>query len=210
MTNASASREAIRPTLHHFGLTTLNLEAMIGCYAEVLGMAPNHRSSSPSGALTAPGLRAAWVTNDGANHRIAIVELPGLTADPQRSRHPRLQHVAFELPSIDDLLASYARLKGRGIELVLTADHGATTAFCYQDPDCNSVELTVDNFGDWEKSSEYMRTSPDFAANPMGSYVGPDEMIAARSAGMSIDELHRRAYAGEFPTSKPMDPTVLL
>ena len=47
-----------------------------------------------------------------------------------------------------------------------------------------------------------MQTSPDFAANPMGSYVDPDEMIAARAAGMSVDELHRRAYAGEFPPSK--------
>jgi catechol-2,3-dioxygenase len=210
MTNASATRETIRPTLHHFGLMTANLEAMVGWYAEVLGMAPNHLSSTPLGAQTAPGLRVAWVTNDGANHRIAIMELPGLTDDPQRSRHHRLQHVAFELPTIDDLLATHARLKGVGIEPVLTADHGATTAFYYQDPDRNSVELTVDNFGDWEKSSEYMRTSPDFAANPMGSYVDPDEMIAARAAGMSVNELHRRAYAGEFPPSKPMDPRALL
>src|SRR5260370_26156265 len=55
-----------------------------------------------------------------------------------------------------------------------------------------------------------MRTSPGFAANPMGSYVDPDEMIARRAAGMSVDELHRRAFAGEFPPSKPMDPRVLL
>jgi catechol 2,3-dioxygenase len=129
MTDSSASRESVRPTLHHFGLTTSNLEAMVGWYAEVLGMAPNYRSSAPSGAQTAPGLRAVWVTNDGANHRIAIMELPGLTDDPQRSRHRRVQHVAFEPPTIDDLLATHARLKSLGIVPVLTADHGATTAF---------------------------------------------------------------------------------
>jgi catechol-2,3-dioxygenase len=136
--------------------------------------------------------------------------LPGLTPDPDRSRHPRLQHVAFELPSIDALLQTYAHLKAKGIEPVITADHGATTAFYYEDPDRNSVELTIDNFGDWAKSSEFMRTSPEFAVNPMGAYVDPDKMIAARAAGMSVEELHRRAYAGEFPPSKPMDPRVLM
>jgi catechol-2,3-dioxygenase len=179
-------------------------------YAKVLGMAPNHETAAPDGKTTLPPMRAAWVTNDGANHRIAIMALPGLTADSERSHHPRLQHVAFELPAIDDLLATYDRLKKLGIEPVLTADHGATTAFYYEDPDRNSLELTVDNFGDWKKSSEYMRTSREFAANPMGTYVDPDKMIAARATGMSIEELHRRGYAGEFPPAKPMDPRVLL
>jgi catechol-2,3-dioxygenase len=210
MSNAFANRQIVHPTLHHFGLTTAKLEAMVDWYAKVLSMAPNHQSSTPAGSQTQPGLRAAWVTNDGANHRIAIMGLPGLKDDPQRSQHHRLQHVAFELPTIDDLLATYARLKSLGIEPVLTADHGASTAFYYDDPDRNSVELTVDNFGNWEKSSEYMRTSPEFAANPMGAYVDPEKMIAARAAGMSVHELHQRAYAGEFTPLKPMDARVLM
>ena len=44
----------------------------------------------------------------------------------------------------------------------------------------------------------------------MGAYVDPDAMIAARPAGASVEEVHRRGYAGEFPPSKPMDPRVLL
>jgi catechol 2,3-dioxygenase-like lactoylglutathione lyase family enzyme len=200
----------IRPMLHHFGITTANLQAMKDWYAKVLGMAPTHETAAPDGAAALPPMQASWVTNDGANHRIAIMALPGLTPDPDRSRHPRLQHVAFELPSIDALLQTYAHLKAKGIEPVITADHGATTAFYYEDPDRNSVELTIDNFGDWAKSSEFMRTSPEFAVNPMGAYVDPDKMIAARAAGMSVEELHRRAYAGEFPPSKPMDPRVLM
>jgi catechol 2,3-dioxygenase len=207
---SSALGSVIRPTLHHFGLTTANLPAMKDWYAKVLGMTANHETPAPDGAAALPPMRACWVTNDGANHRIGIIALSGLTADPERARHHRLQHVAFELPTIDDLLDTYARLKSLGIEPVLTADHGASTAFYYEDPDRNSVELTVDNFGDWEKSSEYMRTSPQFAANPMGTYVDPDKMIAARAAGVSVQELHRRGYAGEFSPLKPMDPRVLL
>jgi catechol 2,3-dioxygenase len=55
-----------------------------------------------------------------------------------------------------------------------------------------------------------MRTSPDFARNPMGTYVDPDKMIAARKAGASPWELHERARAGEFAPLQPYDPRVLL
>jgi catechol 2,3-dioxygenase len=122
----------------------------------------------------------------------------------------RNSHVAFEFSSVDDLLAAYTRLKGQGIEPVSTTDTGATTAFYYEDPDRNSVELPADNFGDWRKSTEFMRTSPAFAARPIGSFADPDAMIAARAAGAAVEEVHRRAYAGEFPPAKPMDPKVLM
>lgn len=77
-------------------------------------------------------------------------------------------------------------------------DHGITCSFYYEDPDGNSVELQVDNFGDWVQSGEWIRTSPQFAANPIGTPVDPAQMVAAREAGASFEELHRRAYAGEF------------
>jgi catechol 2,3-dioxygenase len=70
--------------------------------------------------------------------------------------------------------------------------------------------LLADNFGDWDKSSEFMRTSPDFADRPLGKFVDPDAMIAARAAGLSAEEVHRRAYAGDYPPTKPMDPKVLM
>jgi catechol 2,3-dioxygenase len=111
---------------------------------------------------------------------------------------------------LDDLLTSYARLKRLGIEPVLAVDHGTTTAFYYFDPEHNVVELAADNFGDWEKSTEFMRSSPEFAARPLGKFVARDAMIAARAAGLSVEEVHRRAYAGEYPPTKPMDPKVLL
>jgi catechol 2,3-dioxygenase len=210
MPETPASREIIRPTLHHFGLTTSAPEAMLDWYGKVLGATPVHKTTKPAGEQSPPGLRADWVTNDKANHRVAFVSIPGLIDDADRSRHHRIQHVAFEYASLDDLLTSYIRLKRLGIEPVLTTDTGATTAFYYEDPERNVVELLADNFGDWAKSTEFMRSSTSFAAKPIGAYVDPDAMIAARAAGASVEEVHRRAYAGEFPPSKPMDPRVLL
>lgn len=198
MADASARRAITRPTLHHFGLTTANLEAMVQWYANVLGMVPNHRSSPGQGSPAGSYFRAAWLSNDQANHRLVIMELRGLTDDPRRSCHTGLHHFAFEYATLDDLLATYVRLKGLGIKPVLAADQGATTSFYYEDPDRNRVELLVDNFSAGEQSSAFMRSSPDFAANPMGAYVDPGLLVAARAAGVSVAELHERAYAGEF------------
>ena len=48
MSDASAICKTVRPTLHHFGLTTANLEAMLDWYCKVLGMTPNHQTSKPN------------------------------------------------------------------------------------------------------------------------------------------------------------------
>jgi catechol-2,3-dioxygenase len=182
----------------------------VGWYAKVLGMTPIHQSSAALGKGAAVSASAAWVTNDRANHRIGLISAPVLRDAPDKAGLTRIQHVAFEYVTIDDLLNTYLRLKGLGIEPLIAADHGATTALYYADPDGNSVELLVDNFGDWAASTEFMRTSPEFAAMPMGAYVDPEQLVAARQAGASFAELHRRAYAGEFTPATAVDPRVLL
>ena len=186
---------APNPLLHHINLKTTRLQEMIDWYGIVVGARPMHQF---------PG--GAWLTNDGANHRIALITAPLIKDDPERAVHTGMHHSAFEYPSMDDLLANFERLDALGIRPHMTLDHGMTTSFYYVDPDGNSVELQCDNFGDWAASSTWIHTSPDFAANPIGTPVDPRQMLAARRAGVSAEELHRRAYAGAFPPSEPMDP----
>jgi catechol 2,3-dioxygenase-like lactoylglutathione lyase family enzyme len=201
MTDPLPSNETVRPALHHFGLTTAHLDPMVGWYSRVLGMTPTHLYRAPAGARTAPGVGAAWLGNDDAHHRVVIVEKRGLTDDPLRSCHKGFQHVAFAYRSLDDLLATFARLRDAEIKPVWAADHGVTTSLYYEDPDRNSVELIADNFGSPEESATFMRSSPEFAANPRGVYVDPEQLLAARRAGMPAAEVHRRAYAGEFSSA---------
>jgi catechol-2,3-dioxygenase len=75
----------------------------------------------------------------------------------------------------------------------------------FVDPDGNSVELQADNFGDWKRSTDWMRTAPEFAANPIGVPVDPDRLVKAWREGASAQELHRRAYAGEFAPDGAFD-----
>lgn len=141
---------------------------------------------------------------------MAFVELPGIDADPERSRHSRVQHFAFEYQTMDELLGTYERLKRKGIVPVLCTDGGVQTAFYYADPDGNTVEVNVDNFGNPWTSGEYVRNSPDFANNPLGVFVDPDKMITAREAGASAWDLHIRARAGEFAPEVPYDVRIMI
>ena len=50
-----------------------------------------------------------------------------------------------------------------------------------------------------------MRTAPEFAANPIGVPVDPEQLIAAWRDGADADELHRRAYAAEFKPDSELD-----
>ncbi len=199
MSEVAEGKAVIRPTLHHVNLKTTRLQEMIDWYATAVGMKPTFQF---------PG--GVWLTNDAANHRLALLTSPQLSEDPDKLVHAGIHHSAFEYATIDDLLNTYTRLKSLGIEPHACLDHGMTTSFYYVDPDGNSVELQVDNFGNWEQSSEWMRTAPEFAANPIGRPVDPAQMVVARKAGASFAELHQRAYAGEFEPSGPLDLRVPL
>jgi catechol 2,3-dioxygenase len=116
-----------------------------------------------------------------------------------------MHHLAFEYATLDDLLATYLRLKGEGIVPGGCLDHGLTTSFYYVDPDENCVELQADNYGDWSRSTEFIRTDERFAADPIGKPVDPDALVAARRQGLSAQEIHERGYRGEYPPSGAFD-----
>jgi catechol 2,3-dioxygenase len=188
------SANVLTPPLHHVNLKTIRLQEMIDWYGTVVGLKPTFQYEG-----------GAWLTNDAANHRLALLYVPGLSDDPDKIAHTGIHHTAFEYASLAELLDTYGRLQAEGIVPHGCLDHGMTTSFYYADPDGNSVELQADNFGDWQKSKEFMRTAPEFAADPIGVHVDPDQLVAAREAGASLDEIHRRAYAGEFTPGRPLD-----
>jgi len=177
----------IKPVLHHVNLVTTRLQEMIGWYGQVAGLEIAHLA--PVGA---------WLTNDAANHRLALISLPGIADDPAKETHAGMHHIAFEYASFSDMFDSYARLRDLGIVPHFCLDHGLTTSMYYGDPDRNLVELQIDNFGDWAKSSHWMRTSPEFAANPIGMFFDPERVYDAYRAGRTAADIHRAAMAGEF------------
>jgi catechol 2,3-dioxygenase len=187
------------PVLHHVNLKTTRLQEMIDWYGQVAGLQPVYGFEG-----------GAWLSNDSANHRLALLSAPALQDDPDKLAHTGLHHTAFEYASMDELVDTYERLAPLGIVPHACLDHGMTMSFYYVDPDGNSVELQADNFGDWSQSTAFMSGDPRFAENPIGVSVDPARMAEARAQGASADELHTRAYRGEFEPAEPLDLRVPL
>ncbi|WP_149095784.1 VOC family protein [Paenibacillus terrae] len=183
--------EVKHSALHHVGITTGKIDEMLLWYSKAIGMKINFEKVNPAGNL--PGVKAAWVTNDKANHRIALIEIPGLPVAETGRPRSSISHLAFEYDSLDDLLDTYIRLRDIGIKPVVTAGQGISIAFYYKDPDGNTVELTMDMLGDWDKSTSFMKTSPAFAEMPMGKYVDVEKMLKARGPRRRLQETAKAA-----------------
>jgi catechol 2,3-dioxygenase len=141
---------------------------------------------------------AAWTTNDAANHRIAFLAVPGLRDDGEKVSHNGMHHCAFEYDSFADLMASFDRLRQHGIEPAFCLDHGLTISLYYKDPEGNFVELQSDNFGDWALSAQFMRSSPDFAANPIGTFFDPARVFEKFKAGSDFKALQQAIRSGAY------------
>lgn len=185
----------IHPKFHHINFKTTRLQEMIDWYKTTVGSEVLHQDAV-----------GAWMSNDAANHRIALLAFPNFSDDPDKETHSGLHHSAFEYDSFEDLNSSFLRLREKGIEPEFCIDHGMTFSYYYKDPDGNRLELQVDAFGDWAKSSEFMRESDAFHANPIGVFVDPAKVAEASEQGIAFAEIHERAMAGDFmPGEVPVD-----
>jgi catechol 2,3-dioxygenase-like lactoylglutathione lyase family enzyme len=195
----SSGRPIIVPTFHHWGIATTRNDEMLEWWSDVLGMAVTVRSVDPIPKMT-------FVSNDLAHHRGGFFSPPFLEEDADKRSHSRIQHLAYEYDTIDELFETWDRLNGLGIVPVSTVCHGPSFAFYYRDPDNNVVELLADSYGDWERSLRHMREEPAMKTNPQGSYIDVAKVAAARKSGVELDELRERSLAGEYDLEVKPDP----
>ena len=185
----------IHPNLHHVNLKTTRLQEMIDFYRTLVGAEVIFQFDG-----------GAWLSNDGANHRVALLAFPNFVDDPEKDTRTGMHHSAFEYANFEELNSSYLRLKDEEITPALCLDHGMTLSYYYADPDGNHVEMQVDCFGDWAKSKDWMQGSQEFKANPIGVFVDPDQIAADHAGGMSFDEIHAKAMAGGYaPDQAPVE-----
>jgi catechol 2,3-dioxygenase-like lactoylglutathione lyase family enzyme len=196
-TMLATTEASLKPTLHHVNFKTTRLQEMVEWYTAVLGVNVNFQAETE-----------AFVSNDRANHRLAFLAFPGITEDPDKIVHTGLHHSAYEYQRFDDLMANYARLRDLGIEPEMSVNHGMTFSLYYADPDGNLVELLVDCFGDWDRSSEWMRTAPEFKANPIGAFYDPEDVLAAFRGGATFEQIRKDTAAGKYPPRKAPNPHI--
>ena len=175
------------PQMHHATFMTLDVDAMVHWYELVCGLQPVYYSEG-----------AAWLTNDDANHRIALLKLPGTKVPIDKPHTAGLHHTAFEYANPWHWLDNYVRLADNGITPAVCLHHGMTMSMYYVDPDGNGVEIQTDVFQDWAVSKEWMWASQEFAEDQIGPQFDPARLVDARAEGLDFDEIQKRAYAGEY------------
>ncbi|QBD75968.1 hypothetical protein EPA93_08095 [Ktedonosporobacter rubrisoli] len=148
---------------------------------------------------------ATFLSNDLANHRIALLTVPGITPDEDRIHHDGLHHSAFEYSSFEGLNAVYLRLRDEDIVPLYCIDHGFTLSYYYADPDGNLVELQIDAFGDWKKSREWVAQELLRQQFMIGALVDPAKVADAYQQGLSFEEIHAKAGEGMFSPAQVPD-----
>jgi catechol-2,3-dioxygenase len=160
----------------HVVLRTASLEAMRDWYCRVL-----------CAHVVFENGQLCFLTYDDEHHRIALLSDPDAPTDETS----RLAHIAYSYQSIDDLLEVYNDLRSAAVEPYWTVNHGPTTSFYYHDPDGNGVELQVDNYPTVEELQGFFST-PEFASNPVGIDIDPDDLRTRLAGGESASSLLRR------------------
>lgn len=145
----------------------------------------------------------SFITFDEEHHRVALLH-PPIPMAAKTATTAALHHSAYTFQNIDELLDRYSMLRDKGITPAVCIAHGVTTSMYYQDPDRNFVELQIDRFEDPDDATGYMK-GPEYAADSVGPAFDPEELLAARRAGASVEELSDRAWAAKSELPNPLE-----
>ena len=154
--------------LGHVNIFVRNVERSRQWYTDVLGL---HTYGYRPG-------RAAFLAADlEQSHEIALVQVGEEAPAPQKGQ-VGLNHLAWMVPSLDDLKEAYQRLKDKGVPIERVTDHGVSIGVYFRDPDGNGLEVSYEL-----PRSEWPRQERLFAEDlvGLGFFPGPwDEDRAAQ------------------------------
>ncbi|KAH8678291.1 putative ring-cleavage extradiol dioxygenase [Xylariales sp. PMI_506] len=181
--SSTTSNSVLPPAkMAHVVLKTAQFEPMVAFYKAVLGARTAHENDNMS-----------FLSYDEEHHRLAILRVPNhLTNDRFTSG---IDHISFTFSNLKDLLTAYTQRKARGILPVWSTNHGPTISLYYVDPDGNKVETQIDCYDTPEEANAFV-DSPEFAENPVGVDVDPDELLRRLEAGESESDLMVRPNIG--------------
>ena len=181
----------VRPVrIGHLGIVVSDLDEAVRFYTEVVGLRLTERFEYPEdtghGVTVAAG---AFVRCDSSHHCISIFSLRKDLAPTARGPEPALglHHIAFELPTPDDLLTKLRQVRAHGVEIVQArrGGPGNQPRFYFRDPDGNLLEFFwgIDQIG-WEgRPRPYAPIEEiDLEAFDFEAYVREREAAAAAEA----------------------------
>jgi catechol 2,3-dioxygenase-like lactoylglutathione lyase family enzyme len=178
------SLEALHPLpvppakLAHVVIRTSRFDASRAWYSTVLAAVPAYENA-----------QLCFMTYDDEHHRVGIINMPELG-----EMSPALngvEHFAFTFDRLDQLLATYRRLKREGIEPFWTINHGPTISMYYRDPDGNKIELQYDVLRTPAEVNAFFESGA-YEENFMGIIFDADRMASDYEAGVPLEQLVTR------------------
>jgi len=147
--------------IHHVAYRCRDARETVEFYRDLLGMAfltAFSEDQVPSTKEHDPYMHV--FLDAGMGNVLAFFELP---ERPAMGRDPNtpgwVQHIAFEVGSMEELLETRERILARGIEVLGPTDHGLFKSIYFHDPNGHRLELTV-NTGTPEQLARAREVAP--------------------------------------------------
>ncbi|MEZ5938528.1 MAG: VOC family protein [Hyphomonadaceae bacterium] len=148
--------------VHHVAYRCKDAKETVEFYKNALGMdfqlaiAEDH---VPSTGAYDPYMHIFLDAGNG--NVLAFFELP---EQPEMGRDPNtpqwVQHIAFRISSLDELMATKEHLESLGIDVLGPTHHGIFKSIYFFDPNGHRLELAAD-IGTPEQYAELKRVAPD-------------------------------------------------
>ena len=147
--------------IHHVAYRCRDAKQTVEFYNSVLGM--EYLSAFSEDHVPSTGEYDPYMhifLDAGGGNVLAFFELP---KQPDMARDPNtpawVQHIAFEVPNMDALLAAKAHIEAQGIAVIGPTFHGIFRSIYFFDPNGHRLELAC-NIGTPEQHAELKRVAP--------------------------------------------------
>ncbi len=148
--------------IHHVAYRCRDAKETVEFYQRVLGMdfvLAIAENEVPSTGEPDPYMHIFM--DAGMGNVLAFFELPTQPEMGRDTNTPEwVQHIAFELESVDDLMAAKAKVEAEGLDVIGPTNHGIFKSIYFFDPNGHRLELAA-NTHTPEQMAELNRVAPD-------------------------------------------------
>ncbi|MDQ7018575.1 MAG: VOC family protein [Robiginitomaculum sp.] len=147
--------------IHHVAYRCRDAKETVEFYQRVLGMdfvLAIAENEVPSTGEPDPYMHIFM--DAGMGNVLAFFELPTQPEMGRDTNTPEwVQHIAFELESVDDLMAAKKRVEAEGLDVIGPTNHGIFKSIYFFDPNGHRLELAA-NTHTPEQMAELHRVAP--------------------------------------------------
>lgn len=205
MAKTTAEMPPIPKMLHHTAYMTMDTEATVDFYCNVLGLelvSAVVDDEVPSTGDPFPYLHLFFRLGDGST--IAFFEAPGIPA-PAPSSHPAynvFNHLALDVKTKENVDRWAERLEALGVDHIGPVDHGIIYSVYFRDPNGHRLELTTTTDPSWQEQSHQAQDDVTTWLEAKSRMQGAGDKDALKNWILERRKRHKQAHMTTGPVEK--------